>query len=391
MSSNISSKKILWGFLSLVSLSMTMTIMKSRELMDHHVVHVVAKDSIGNIPIKAMKSIDPERLEHERMFTDTLKNCMPGTEQNGNENKTKKKCKTFVPEGSKERIAIMAPPGTMDASLLQFIRIVLMKGEKGDEIAATQVEVIPATNMAPYGYGKTHGYTRVVRIVPQPLLLGATNTLKAALQSSSSSLSLNDITLNDLKAAMRQQIRYHCRLNHIAAHTAMWTIGIEDFSEVEMPWLVETAQSFFGLDMEQDDLFHKVNSEYEGGAFDEDKSNQGDKEEEDTNRLAALNDMYSEGSKLMSLLQTKVNAKNAANDMLRILDDVLLDEMQISSNLTAWPCESFWTVGEPGHRLEISPIISSISRAMSPNCTAPYTSCFVKKDECEARGDGECK
>jgi hypothetical protein len=31
--------------------------------------------------------------------------------------------------------------------------------------------------------------------------------------------------LKDLKAALRQQIRYHCRLNHISAHTALWTIG----------------------------------------------------------------------------------------------------------------------------------------------------------------------
>ena len=142
-------KKIVLGFLSLVLLSVTITIMKFRELMNHHEVHVVAKDSIGNIPIKAMKSIGTEPLEHEIMFTDTLKDCMPNTEMYGNDSKRKKECKMFVPEGSKERIAILAPPGKMDASLLKFIRIVLMKGKKGfnGEIAATHVEVIPATNM----------------------------------------------------------------------------------------------------------------------------------------------------------------------------------------------------------------------------------------------------
>lgn len=252
---------------------------------------------------------------------------------------------------------------------------------------------------APYGYGKTHGYTRIIRIVPQPLLLGATDTLKAALHSSPS-LSLNDITLNDLKAALRQQIRYHCRLNHIAAHTAMWTIGVEDFAEVEGPWLVETARTFFGLDMNQDDLFHEVHAEYESvGPDDDDESNHGViEEEDDDNRLAELNRMYADGSRLMSLLQmrAKTNEKksmtnNSTSDIFKILDDVLLDEMRISKNLSAWPCESFWTVGEPGNRLEISPIIISISKAMSPNCTAPYTSCFVNRDKCEARGDGKCK
>lgn len=169
----------------------------------------------------------------------------------------------------------------------------------------------------------------------------------------------------------------------------MWTIGVEDFAEMEMPLLVNTAQSFFGLDMEQDDLFHAVSSEYGSVYIDDDKLKkdaQGEKMEVD-NRLTALNDMYSEGSRLLSLVQTNANE----NDILQILDDVLLDEMHISNNLTTWPCESFWTVGEPGKRLKISPIISSISRAMSPNCSAPYTSCFVKRDECEARGDGKCK
>lgn len=60
--------------------------------------------------------------------------------------------------------------------------------------------------------------------------MGATDTLKAAVESLSLStlstpVSKNDITLNDLRAALRQQVRYTCRLNHIAAHTAIWSIG----------------------------------------------------------------------------------------------------------------------------------------------------------------------
>lgn len=258
---------------------------------------------------------------------------------------------------------------------------------------------------APYGYGKTHGYTRIIRIVPQPLLLGATDTLKAALQSSPS-LSLSDVTLNDLKAALRQQIRYHCRLNHIAAHTAMWTIGVEDVEEMGTTWLVETAQNFFGLDIGQDGFLDKVYAKYEGAApdDDDDKSNQGHREageeddDDDDIGEAHFDHMVAEGSRVMSLVQKQANAigkeakaKYDTNDIFKILDDVLLDEMRISKNLTAWPCESFWSVGEPENRLEISPVIQSISRAMSPNCTAPYTSCFVKKDKCEAKGDGKCK
>jgi len=219
--------------------------------------------------------------------------------------------------------------------------------------------------------------------------LGVTDTLKAAIQSSS--MSLNDITLNDLKAALRQQIRYHCRLNHIAAHTAMWTIGIKDFAITGKDMLVESAQEFFGLDSKQENLINEVIAEY-NKLNDIEKSNRGAIEKDDS--LVELGSMYKEGARLASLLQRKegkLKTKKKTIDILKILDDVLLDEMKLSNDLTKWPCESFWTVGEPDNRLELSPVIRSIAKAMSPNCTAPYTSCFVKKDKCEARGDGECK
>ena len=136
------SYKVLFsGFAFLILLCLSITFMKAIELMDNHETHVVAKESIGNVPMNAMKSIGTEPLEHEIMFIDTLKDCMPSI--------NKDKCKTFVPEGSNERIAVLAPPGKMTESLLKFIRIVLRKGKKGKdgEIAATQVDVIPGTHM----------------------------------------------------------------------------------------------------------------------------------------------------------------------------------------------------------------------------------------------------
>ena len=97
--------------------------------------------------------------------------------------------------------------------------------------------------------------------------------------------------------------------------------------------------------------------------------------------------MFSYATAMMTYLQS-----NISGDILKELDDVLLREMKISKNLTAWPCESFWTVGEPPDgTLKLSPIITRIARAISPNCTAPYTSCFVQKDLCEFKGDGQCK
>ena len=123
------------------------------ELTDHLETHVSSREKIGSVPITAM-SINPERLSHEAMFTRTLKDCIPNAEATPN-GKKKKECKTFVPEGSKERIAVMAPPGKMDSNLLKFIQTVLSKGEKGQngEIAATQVEVIPISNIVSTVHG----------------------------------------------------------------------------------------------------------------------------------------------------------------------------------------------------------------------------------------------
>lgn len=381
----------------LILFCLSVSFKKTFELMDHHETHI-AQEAIHHEAMGGQSiSVDP--LEHEIVFIDTIKDCIPGGNGNGNDNKKnknkKEKCGTFIPneESGIERVAVLAPPGTTTKMLLKFINIVLMKGMKtgkdGTNVSAkTLIEVLPVTNMAPYGYGKTHGYTRIISVLPQPLLMGATDTLKAAVESlsKSSSVSKSDITLNDLKAALRQQVRYTCRLNHIAAHTAIWSIGLEDFAEIERDVLVEKAQDFFQL-KSQENLFSEVIAEYEQ-VIDDDKVIEGG--DDDDNALVRLNSMYAEGESLLSLIKNNKNNGNKDNDILKILDDVLLDEMKISKNLTEWPCESFWTVGEPDNRLEISPIIRSISKSMSPNCDAPHTSCFVKRDKCEFKGDGKC-
>eukprot|EP00536_Pseudo-nitzschia_multiseries_P005933 jgi/Psemu1/191940/e_gw1.121.5.1 len=383
-------KLLFGGFFFLILICIATTFMKAIELMEQHENQLLLEEKIGNVPVNAMISVSTERLEHESMFDRTLKQCIPTSSESDGEGNKKKECKTFVPEGSKDRIAVLAPPGKMTTSLTKFIRTVLTKGKSAgsDNFAIDRVDIIPDTHMAPYGYGKTHGYTRIVRMVPEPLLLGTTDTLKTAIQLSS--MSLDDITLNDLKAALRQQIRYHCRLNHIAAHTAMWTIGFEDFAEMGTDVLVAKAQEFFDLDLDQEDLLDQVLAEFDKFDQDNESGRSELEQEEEDNPLQKFNNMFNEGSTLMTLVQTKVKSKKT-NDMLKTLDEVLLDEMKLSKNLTNWPCESFWTVGEPDNRLELSPVIRSIAKAMSPDCTAPYTSCFVKKDKCEANGDGRCK
>jgi hypothetical protein len=147
--------------------------------------------------------------------------------------------------------------------------------------------------------------------------------------------------------------------------------------------MIEYIQDFFALEGDEDDaekvMEHNVATD------------------DDDNALARLDAMSSKGASLLSVVQAQIGGGGGGGsisssniNILKILDDVLLDEMNVSKNLTAWPCESFWTVGEPGDRLTISPIIQRIARAISPQCDAPFTSCFVQRDKCEFNGDGAC-
>jgi hypothetical protein len=144
--------------------------------------------------------------------------------------------------------------------------------------------------------------------------------------------------------------------------------GLEEVAEMQVDGLIDRIQEFLGLERGDERVVETIMAE------------------ETEIAISKLDSLYAQGATVLSLVQ----AKNGRQNLLQILDDVLLDEMRISKNLTAWPCESFWKVGDPKNRLELSLVLQRISQAMSPNCTAPFTSCFVKRDQCEYAGDGKC-
>jgi hypothetical protein len=150
--------------------------------------------------------------------------------------------------------------------------------------------------------------------------------------------------------------------------------GLEDSSLMDRDELIYLIQEFLGLEQDDSILEKVLEEEMETDDYE--------------TPLTRLDDMYAKGALLMSLVQATISSDE---NILRTLDEVLVDEMKISKNLTSWPCESFWTVGDPDDRLQLNPIIRRISKAMSPNCSAPFTSCFVKRDKCEYTGDGKCQ
>eukprot|EP00934_Nitzschia_sp_Nitz4_P003045 Nitzschia sp. Nitz4//scaffold207_size38617//3893//4771//NITZ4_007670-RA/size38617-augustus-gene-0.29-mRNA-1//-1//CDS//3329541590//3035//frame0 len=173
-------------------------------------------------------------LSKESVFQSTIKSCMP----------PKDKCKTYIPKGTTaQRVALIAPPGVISDTLYSWIQMVIQVAQR---YGPADIELIQTSHIPPYGYGKTHGLTRIIRIVPTPILLGATSTLLSALSPTES---LEVISMDDLKASLRQQLRYHCRFSHIAAHTTLWSISLDTLVNTPVEALVQHIQEFLGLEI----------------------------------------------------------------------------------------------------------------------------------------------
>jgi hypothetical protein len=308
----------------------------------------------------------PDNLQHEA-FYETLSSCLPSEsmsiedkkEQDTTNGKKKKKknCNLYVPDNGIERIAILSPPGAIGYVFEKFIDEVVRLHKTPEQ----KMEFIKTSHSLPYGYGKTHGYTKVIRLATLPLRLAAADLVLE--QQHKEGGDTDDIAMHDIVQATQQLVRWHCRVSHVAAHTAVLTVSLEDL--LDDPWEEEyQIRSFLSLSAEQAE--EHVDEDELAGSMDE-----------IVHRSTLL---------LMKLDQFKLNHANGKHStkMEDMLDAIVNDELKSTNNLDAWPCTSFWKFND----------ITSISRKtaalFAPNCTAPYTKCFVPRDYCEEKGDVKC-
>lgn len=178
------------------------------------------------------KLIAVRELDHEMLFRSTIKNCLPSLNP---------KCKRFTPEVSgkrQERVALISPPGGVSSILLNLTDQILIRHYGRD--LGTDIQSFIRHSVPPYGYGKTHGLTKIVRLVPQPLVLEVTDAFQNLLEPGES---VTNITLGDLKAGLRQVFRYHCRLSAVAAHTAQLSINYLEVA-TDMSSVMKQLQHF---------------------------------------------------------------------------------------------------------------------------------------------------
>ena len=327
------------------------------------------------------KLVQLDELTHEAEFRKTVKSCLPRDHPKGD-------CGQYVPEPLNtnnnnnnkkvQRVAVVAPPGDVSDALWHHVDTLVQRHNRrvvrSNNSDDYEMEVIRTTHAPPYGYGKTHGLTKIVRLLPQPLLLEVTDALTNVLQVGET---YRIITLDDVTAALRMILRLHCRLSHVAAHTALESVPAMDLWRDPVTTLASLRQFLTPHDDDNN------NNNYNAG--------------DDNVHPAVLDDDQFEilegemayGTQIL----THVQATSPHQNVLAVLDRVLMQELEATHHFSKWPCPSFWA-GPPDASdtttTILSPLVQRLARALSPDCDDPYNTCFVQRDQCEYQGQADC-
>ena len=86
----------------------------------------------------------------------------------------------------KPRIGVMFPPGYIGQSFANWIADALEQSPSRSS-STMEVDILSTSHVPVYGYGKSHGYTKLIRFVPLPLPLAVYDAYLYGVLSSSSS------------------------------------------------------------------------------------------------------------------------------------------------------------------------------------------------------------
>lgn len=269
-------------------------------------------------------------------FSNLLKECRPDKNQ---------KCLQFIPN-KKERIAVMRPPGEFGEMFERFVsNVVDFYSSK-----TTNLELLPTAHVPPLGYGKTHGYTKIIRLIVSPLMTQVADLLYSEDE---------DASVDDFEQVTRQVVRWQCRLNQVAAHTSLLTVTFDSIIS-QAHSTKENIRDFLNLQPKDEHLM-------DDGFL-------------ETNDLELVMERLQK-----ILLKTNNQISHPIQDFTH---QVIQDELDKTNNLQKWPCLSFWSVGDSK---ELTSVARKVAAAFAPNCSADFVHCGVARDKCEERGDPICK
>jgi hypothetical protein len=267
---------------------------------------------------------------------------------------------------------VLTPPGLAQQLLDRTVRAVASYYNRNQrDPSDLDIEVVTTTHVPPYGNGTTHGWTKIIRFVPQPLLLQVTDALHGILVENVESFRL--ISMEDIRAALRQVLYFHCRINQAATQTALLSLRMDDVFREPL----ESAKQIH-------EFLTTSSSVHAGGIVWDDHEMPNDDDQE-----LIFEKMQSWGSLLLTQLEASYGI-----DMHDALDKVLLEEFQKTQNFSSLLCPSFWRAGESDKPLRMSLFTLRLAHQMSPHCSDSkddYAVCIVERDWCESNGDPICE
>jgi hypothetical protein len=300
-------------------------------------------------------------LSHENLFHQTIKQCVPYHDDDDNNNKSKiihhhkKKCAEYIPthietKQPMQRIALVAIPSEISNIMSHHIRIIIDEYNRNLTTKMTssstsstslplRIDFIQTSHIPPHGYGKTHGLTKIIRIVCQPIYIQVWDVFYTLL------LQTDDdkdhlfppittkpimISIDDVKAIFQLILRYHCRLSHIAAHTAILVIPFHEYWN-HPQHILRKLHEF---------IHHTTTTTT---TLSSSSSSTNDHDDWLTNIHRNISHMYHHdhhirSNHLFDQLSIIGYDHTIKDQLIQEIDKILQYEIQISNHFTKWPC-----------------------------------------------------
>ena len=373
------------------------------------------------VKLNELMQLSPDDTKKESIFlTTATKECIPGRDDTGKEiNPTthrRRECLRHVPLGKhintshdleermkmqRPRIGIMVTTGYIGVHVAKWIEQAL---KRTGQMIHMDIELLPTSHVPVYGYGKSHGYTKLIRIATLPLPLAVNDAYYYAMNELNESdegkyndgsfvIQNLDAKFDDTKLKFTKQpssetvmsitellLRWHCRLSHVSAHTAELTLTLSNI--LKHP--ADTLEAILTFIWRQD-------WDWEGHSHDEYKMEERDLYPKIWAGVAESFIASEDGSlqpllNQISLLLQEDFLLSSGSDARAFGKAVQLsfsEEMIKSKDMTSWPCPSFWD----GVKRDDSGAASKIASEMTPNCRDgdPYARCTIDKDRSEVK------
>jgi hypothetical protein len=324
-------------------------------------------------------SNDAERLS--KYTTITSKECLPGRDDakgeiNPNTHRNRE-CLRYVQKNSKPRIGIMVTPGYISNGLGNWIKESLIEvGKK----SGNELEVVITAHVPVYGYGKSHGFSKLIRVtLPQPFD-SADAFLHEKLQEKLDSSKIDRMkppSKIEIETLVKLLMRWQCRLSHVSAHTSMISITLYGVLYNPQMALEHILKFVFTNDWEWeggkgDRVWKDINPTKEAAAFIE-------LEDTRTTDSSYLKRVFEDVKVIQAQLEQYLNLDASVTS---IIQNAFKEEMDLSEDLTHWPCPSFW---EGVEKLKLN-------SWLVPDCREghPWIKCTINRDKCEVKQDPVC-